>query len=638
MSLINSGLLFGLVLAGIPVILHMVMRARPKRIEFPALRLLKAKQASNSRRMQLRQFLLLLLRILVIAVLVLAVARPSLPAASYGLRWWEWLTLIAVAAMSIGGYYAWNRFDPSHRSSEVQREKRTRRRTWCAGGGLLAALLLTGVPWGLRVRAELVDPHNSAMENIPVAAVLVFDNSPSMNYRQDSLTRLEAAKELVREHVEQLPEGSRAAVATLNREEEIIFQADLPGATSTLDSIEITSAPDSVNRAVRRAIQAQVLDRERIQQEAGTGEENDLFVREIYLATDLAESAWDIPDEAGIRDLLVEHDWLRLYLIDVGVESPVNLSLSNLRLSDQTAISGRSVEVAATISAAGQTETTATVELMLVDRHGRETRVGAPHTVKLQSGSTNVALELPIRSNEEFIEGFLRLTNVDPLADDNTQYFSLAVSPSLRVLVVADKLLQARQVSEALQPEDARRTGQTTLCQCTTVTTSQLSQTSLAGYDVVCLANCARPDPTVWSNLNRYVRNGGGLFVVAGNTAISPPAWSTAEARELLPAVPVGPVRYLNEPAHLTPAGTSHRLEETYQKNPELLTELGYVNFTRTMAVESVAADARILMRFTGPAERPALSERRVGSGRVLMFCSAMDNLPGEGSDWNDLS
>ena len=91
MTWINASLLAGLAFASLPVILHLVMRAKPKRIEFPALRLLKARQPSNARRLQLRHWLLLLLRMLLIAVIVLAIARPSLPAAQYGLRWWEWL-------------------------------------------------------------------------------------------------------------------------------------------------------------------------------------------------------------------------------------------------------------------------------------------------------------------------------------------------------------------------------------------------------------------------------------------------------------------------------------------------------------------------------------------------------------------
>ena len=106
MALINASLLAGVILAGLPVLLHLIMRAKPKRIEFPALQLLKTRQTSNSRRMKLRQILLLLLRAIVIVVAVLAMTRPSLPAARYGLQWYEWLILAVVIAGTFG-IYTW---------------------------------------------------------------------------------------------------------------------------------------------------------------------------------------------------------------------------------------------------------------------------------------------------------------------------------------------------------------------------------------------------------------------------------------------------------------------------------------------------------------------------------------------------
>src|SRR5262249_62025637 len=46
----------------------------------------------------------------------------------------------------------------------------------------------------------------------PVAAVLVIDTSPSMEYMQGGKTRLDEAKQRALELLEDLPEGSRIAV------------------------------------------------------------------------------------------------------------------------------------------------------------------------------------------------------------------------------------------------------------------------------------------------------------------------------------------------------------------------------------------------------------------------------------------
>lgn len=78
MTFIHAYLLGGLLLAGVPVLLHLMLRQKPKRLPFPAFRFLKARQKINQRRIQLQHFLLLFLRILLIALVCFALARPRL--------------------------------------------------------------------------------------------------------------------------------------------------------------------------------------------------------------------------------------------------------------------------------------------------------------------------------------------------------------------------------------------------------------------------------------------------------------------------------------------------------------------------------------------------------------------------------
>ena len=73
----HPGFLAGGLLAGLPVVLHLVMRQRPQKLELPTLRFIKARQATNRRTLKLRQLLLLLLRMVAIAALAFALARPS---------------------------------------------------------------------------------------------------------------------------------------------------------------------------------------------------------------------------------------------------------------------------------------------------------------------------------------------------------------------------------------------------------------------------------------------------------------------------------------------------------------------------------------------------------------------------------
>src|SRR5689334_6606981 len=105
MSLLNPALLAGLGLALIPVLLHLLLRAKPRRLIFPALRLIQQRRRQNVRRMQLRHLWLLLLRIAVIALIVIAVCRPSLPAANYSLTSLEWASLLGIVAVAIAAYF-----------------------------------------------------------------------------------------------------------------------------------------------------------------------------------------------------------------------------------------------------------------------------------------------------------------------------------------------------------------------------------------------------------------------------------------------------------------------------------------------------------------------------------------------------
>jgi hypothetical protein len=71
-------LLFGLLLAGIPILIHLIMQQKPKHLPFPAFRFLQQKHRTNQRSLRLRHLLLLLLRMFLIAALCLALARPRI--------------------------------------------------------------------------------------------------------------------------------------------------------------------------------------------------------------------------------------------------------------------------------------------------------------------------------------------------------------------------------------------------------------------------------------------------------------------------------------------------------------------------------------------------------------------------------
>ncbi|MEE8134516.1 MAG: BatA and WFA domain-containing protein, partial [Gemmatimonadales bacterium] len=68
--------LLGLAAVAVPPLLHLLAKRMPPVVVFPALRYLKATEREHSRRLKLRNLLLMLLRMAVIALIVLAASRP----------------------------------------------------------------------------------------------------------------------------------------------------------------------------------------------------------------------------------------------------------------------------------------------------------------------------------------------------------------------------------------------------------------------------------------------------------------------------------------------------------------------------------------------------------------------------------
>jgi hypothetical protein len=78
MIFVNPLLLAGTALVALPIVLHLVMRRKPRWVEFPALRFVRLRHDTNRRQLRLRHLLLLLLRAAIIALVAVALARPSL--------------------------------------------------------------------------------------------------------------------------------------------------------------------------------------------------------------------------------------------------------------------------------------------------------------------------------------------------------------------------------------------------------------------------------------------------------------------------------------------------------------------------------------------------------------------------------
>ncbi len=76
MSFFQTWILWGLPLALLPLIIHLVNRMRHRTVQWAAMRFLEKATRSSTRMAKLRQWLILLLRVLAVVALIAAIARP----------------------------------------------------------------------------------------------------------------------------------------------------------------------------------------------------------------------------------------------------------------------------------------------------------------------------------------------------------------------------------------------------------------------------------------------------------------------------------------------------------------------------------------------------------------------------------
>jgi hypothetical protein len=84
MTFLNPVILFGLLAASIPIIIHLLNLRKLKKIDFSTLQFLKELQKNKIRKIKIKQWLLLAIRVLIILCIVTAFARPTLVGVSIG--------------------------------------------------------------------------------------------------------------------------------------------------------------------------------------------------------------------------------------------------------------------------------------------------------------------------------------------------------------------------------------------------------------------------------------------------------------------------------------------------------------------------------------------------------------------------
>ncbi len=632
MTLLNPALLYGLLLAALPVVLHLLLRRKPKPLVFPALRLIQQRRKQNLKRIQLRHIWLLLLRILAIGLIVLALTRPSLPAADYSFNPREWLTLAGVIAAGVA-FYFWQvrRWRSAALPRHVFALRRATARGWITGGTLLGLLLLVGCPYQHRIAAEIKAPPPAAQLDLPAAAVFLFDTSLSLTYQQGGKTRLDVARQIAAEHLGELPSGSRVSIVDTNHDYPVQFQPTLSAAQTRMAGLVPGAVNLSLSDRLRTCLLAQEEDRRRTLSEQGNVAEDvrqDRFLRRVYIFTDLTRIPWRLGGSNLLAKEIERLQTINVFLVDVGETAPNNRSLLQVKLSRQQVPVGGQLAVSALVQAVGEASGEATLELQRTGSDGRVTTLGKAQATLDPTSPQWVSFPLLSELSGPVLHGEVRIDASDPLTFDDVRRFTVSVGEPPRVLVSAPSAAVAADWLDALNPGLPK-------FRTEFVPATRLRQADFSRFDVVYLLNIPQLDDSDWSRLATFVQQGGGLGLFLGNDTIRPSSYERAPAQAFLPARPEA-VRErtdrrlsIDQPEHpvfrkLSDDGGVPILEQD-------------VYFDRYWVL-TPAPGAAVLATFTDEDRCPAFVERSSGKGRSVLFASAVDPAQGAFSRWTNFS
>jgi hypothetical protein len=466
-------------------------------------------------------------------------------------------------------------------------------------------------------------------QEAPVAAALVFDTSPRMDYRRQNQTRLQTAQEIGQWLVQQLPVESRVAVVD-GRHTEPVFQVDLGAAQDRIGRLEASAVARPLWERAEAA--AKLL-------EEGKRADQDLPERkELYVFTDLTRPAWEGDSAARLRQRLARLAGLGIYIIDVGVEEPQNFALGEARMSAQVLARNQPWTVGTEVSCVGAGESRV-VECFLYDRVGQpekrgqeeiEAQPGEARSVEFRLGGLEVGSHC----------GYLQIVGSDGLAIDDRRFFTVEVIPPWKVLIAAAPPVEERSfyLVEALAPEGFRKTGRARF-ECRTVALSELAAETLDDHAVVCLVDPGPLSDEAWERLAAYAKTGGSVAIFLG-PACQPQAFNRPAAQQLLPGNIGKPAKYPDGDLYLNTDDSQHPLLAKFRS---LRGSIPWDALPVYSYWQVIKPEAGVLTVCNFRNNQPAILERPMveghSKGRVLTMTTPVSRVDSSEDDvWNHLA
>ncbi len=668
MTFVFPILLGGLALIAAPILIHLIMRRKPKIIKFPAFRFLVQRHRSNQRKLQLRHLLLLFMRILLLALICLALARPKIFSDQLNLRSDRPFAVVLV-------------FDTSY-SMEY---KRTGGQTRLADAKKRALELLEEIPPRSKIAVldtadGILSGNSEWLPNLRQARLRI--QSLRLRHKNNPLTlRLQEAYRMFGELAMNREDGKtkrlpRMLVVFSDRMDACWDSSQVPNLLEKSDAIPppLENLQAIADNFPGRIEELQKL-RELLPPPSGKDYPEQALVDALQEIRDLAprenpvlypspelhkqlqrshaltrdllkliqlQSTDDLSeDKKNYRDQLLDsltttrRELRGVYtiLVDVGLEEPTDLAVVGLQFPERQLFSPEERFILkAKVRATGNNfDTTLLCEI------GGKTLSQA---LAIDAGETKfVPFEINCRQLAPRPQHLQVQTKGNDLLEFNNRRFaSFGIRQARKILVLTDDPdgVQSKNPEEVkipfTLPIDDYGKGR---FRCVVQKGDQLGligPEELLGYEAIYLINLSKIPINFWNALQQYVEQGGSLGVIPGDQGVDGESYQNKIALSLLPGKFASIQK--EEPGLVwnwdDPSIYKHPLLKPV-KRWRLIGRDDFISIPRRAKfywlVEPIGKQTYVIVRYDHKEKHPALLEREFGpgKGRVLMLTTRLD-------------
>ncbi len=621
-------LLAGLLAAGIPVLLHMLNRVRSPIVPFSTLRFLRITAQKTSRKRQIQQFLLLLLRMAVFALIAMAIAGPLVhggtPQLAYGMVVLMLVGMVGTAAavaslISRRGRVPINSGATANSATTptpgANAENTKRRPPWAIWGLLAAALTAFAISaFGLTSSAFFPD---SAVhfDGANSAVVIVLDNSQSMLAMQGGETRLSRAAQMAQQLILKTLHPAREAVLLTNPGSQPV-----PTALSTnrIDAVGNLQHTGSEGRALPMTLL--------ISRAAKLLATSHLPEKVLIIISDFAGPAASETDMfAGLKHT----PGIQLVLMPQGENNaPDDVAIEHFRISRGQAVVGSTITCKARLINNGTTAVVPSVELSvngqpLSDSLAKLTLGPAGTGQAIRTVRLSCGLKVP---GWRLIEANIKNpTGVLPWAD--SRRLLLKAASKINALVVGNSSRPASgsaafYAAAALAPytsgANASNAGQLWSINSRTIDYASLPATGLRSYGAIFLCDVPKLTTADAKRLSDFVNRGGRICWLLG-PGVNPNIYNSIMFKQygLLPGVLGQPITSIRGQTVNNVDVRSYLCGHLFASNRPFRR----IIVANLWGIKSAAASAKVVMSIRSG--RPLLFDQILGKGRIYTFTSS---------------